>query len=223
MTFDFTQLIYRKKDAFTKDECKFLIEEHARLNDNDVLEHCPDANTGEDTYSTFKRASLVEGTEAYKLVFRANEQLINEYMDYLDSFGMFHMAIRETMKFSHMYRLLKYETGAKIHPHSDHIPFVYGSATFNLNDEYTGGDFSFWNGKYKVKLAAGEAMIWPADYFWVHEVEPITSGVRYATNSFLLSIPQPAIDGIIKLMMKEENNPAYQELVRRTSYRIKNT
>jgi len=156
-------------------------------------------------------------------VFRANENLINEYMDYLDSFGMFHVSIRETMKFSHMFRLLKYETGAKIHPHSDHVPFVYGSATFNLNDEYTGGDFVFWNGKHRVKLDAGEAMIWPADYFWVHEVEEIKSGTRYATNSFLLSVPQQVIDGITRIMIKEESNPAYQDLVRNTSYNIRNT
>jgi hypothetical protein len=220
---DLTKLIYHKKQAFTKEECQFLIEEHARLNDNNVLEHCPDATTGVDTYSTFKRASLQEGTEAYNLVFRANENLINEYMDYLDSFGMFHVSIRETMKFSHMFRLLKYETGAKIHPHSDHVPFVYGSATFNLNDEYTGGDFVFWNGKHRVRLDAGEAMIWPADYFWVHEVETITSGTRYATNSFLLSVPQQVIDGITRIMIKEESNPAYQDLVRNTSYNIRNT
>jgi len=220
---DLTKLIYHKKQAFTKEECQFLIEEHARLNDNNVLEHCPDATTGIDTYSTFKRASLQEGTEAYNLVFRANENLINEYMDYLDSFGMFHVSIRETMKFSHMFRLLKYETGAKIHPHSDHVPFVYGSATFNLNDEYTGGDFVFWNGKHRVRLDAGEAMIWPADYFWVHEVETITSGTRYATNSFLLSVPQQVIDGITRIMIKEESNPAYQDLVRNTSYNIRNT
>ena len=223
MTVDLTQLIYRKKQAFTKDECQFLIEEHARIKENYILEHCPDAVSGEDTYSTFKRAALIEGTEAYKLVFRANEKLINEYMDYLDSFGMFHVAIRETMKFSHMYRLLKYEPGTKIHPHSDHVPFVYGSATFNLNDDYTGGDFVFWNGKYRVGLEAGEAMIWPADYYWVHEVEEIKTGVRYATNSFLLSVPQPVIDGITNIMMKEENNPAYQALVSRTSYNIRNT
>ena len=91
--------------------------------------------------------------------------------------------------YSHMYRLLKYDTGAKIHPHTDHDPFVYGSCTFNLNDDYTGGDFSFWNGKHKIKLGKGDALIFPADHFWVHEVLPIESGLRYSTNSFLQKIP----------------------------------
>jgi hypothetical protein len=38
-------------------------------------------------------------------------------------------------------------------------------------------------------LEKGEAMIWPADYFWVHEVKPIISGARYSLNTFLCSVP----------------------------------
>ncbi len=33
-------------------------------------------------------------------------------------------------------------------------------------------------------------MIWPADYFWVHEVEEIQSGTRYSVNCFIRSTPQ---------------------------------
>ena len=32
-------------------------------------------------------------------------------------------------------------------------------------------------------------MIWPADFFWVHEVEEITDGTRYSANTFLCSQP----------------------------------
>ena len=33
-------------------------------------------------------------------------------------------------------------------------------------------------------------MIWPADFLWVHEVQEITSGVRYSVNCFLRDSPQ---------------------------------
>ena len=33
-------------------------------------------------------------------------------------------------------------------------------------------------------------MIWPADFFWVHEVKEITSGVRYSVNCFMRDSPQ---------------------------------
>ena len=221
MTINFTQLIFCKKNALTKDECQFLMAEHSRLQDNDMLENCPDANTGILTPSSFKRGILEYGTEAWNLVFKVNETLINEYMDYLDTFKMFHIPyLRNSMMFSHMYRLLKYEVGAKIHPHSDHDPHVYGSATFNLNDDYTGGDFVFWNGKHRLKLEAGEGMIWPADYFWVHEVEPIKTGVRYSTNSFLLNIPQPLRSELNNVIANESNNPDYQNYIKTHQYQI---
>mgnify|MGYP006283094167 CR=1 FL=1 len=190
MKFDITDLIYKVPNFLTESECKSLIEEYELRSEESSLEHCPDANTGVDTYSSFKRICLVEGTENYNLIFSKTEEAINQYIEYLDSFKCFHIpGLKTALLYSHMYRLMKYDVGSKIHPHSDHDAFVYGSITFNLNDDYSGGEFKFFNGDYEVKLKRGEMMIWPADFFWVHEVSPITSGVRYSTNSFLLSIP----------------------------------
>jgi hypothetical protein len=45
---------------------------------------------------------------------------------------------------------MKYETGAEIHPHSDHDLGTYGSISFNLNEDYKGGEFKFFNGNYTV-------------------------------------------------------------------------
>jgi hypothetical protein len=190
MSFDMSKLIYRKKSALTKEQAQFLIEEHKRLERTSMLESCQHAVTGIDTVSSYQRIALEDNTEAFDIVYKANEDLINEYMDYLDTFKMFHTLIRDVMTYSHMFRVLKYETGATVHPHTDHSPFIYGSATFNLNDDYTGGEFAFWNGTHKVALEAQEAMIWPADFFWVHGVDKVTSGTRYSVNSFLQSIPE---------------------------------
>jgi hypothetical protein len=189
MSLNLSELILHKKNFLTSDECGFLINEYEKRNQEYVLERCPEANTGIDTFSTFKRIDLTYGTQAFDIVHSATERMINLYHDYLDTFESFHTKYRECLMYSHMYRLLKYDTGAKIHPHTDHDPFVYGSCTFNLNDDYTGGDFSFWNGKHKIKLGKGDALIFPADHFWVHEVLPIESGLRYSTNSFLQKIP----------------------------------
>jgi predicted 2-oxoglutarate/Fe(II)-dependent dioxygenase YbiX len=85
---------------------------------------------------------------------------------------------------------MKYETGAEIHPHSDHAPGTYGSISFNLNDNYEGGEFKFFNGNYTIPLNKGDALIFPADYFWVHEVTKVTKGERYSINSFIRSHPE---------------------------------
>ena len=221
MTILLSDLIFRKKNVLSREECDLLIEEHRRLAQDIQLEHCAEATTGLDTRSTFQRVGLNTGTPARDIVFNATESMVNEYMDYLDSFGMFHTYMRSSMLYSHMYRLLKYEPGEKIHPHTDHEPFIYGSCTINLNDSYTGGDFVFWKGRYRVKLEPGEAMIWPADYFWVHEVEPVTTGIRYSTNSFLMNIPHPVKLMTSEFISRESNSVDWKEYDRLERYNIR--
>jgi hypothetical protein len=220
------QLIYHKKSFLNEEQCKFIISEYDKLSDNFKLESCPEASTNIETYSTFKRVELIEGTEAFNLVHKSTETVINEYVDYLDSFKMFHVMLKDKMLFSHMYRLLKYEVGAKIHPHTDHNISVYGSCTFNLNDEYTGGEFSFWRGKYDISLGRGDVLIFPADFYWVHEVKPIKTGVRYSTNSFLQDVPESMRKQLFQFksrMLKKElegNGIYHNEMKNR--YKIKN-
>jgi len=187
--FDITNLILHKPRFLSNEKCNFLIEHFENNKQRVEKEHCPHAETGIETYSSYDVIDILYGTEEHKLVSSSIEEMINMWQDYTDQFQMFHKWKRNSMLFSHKLRLMKYETGAKIHPHTDHDPHVYGSCTFNLNDEYEGGDFVFFRGKKKIKLNKGDALIFPSDYFWVHEVKPITKGVRYSTNCFLQNIP----------------------------------
>lgn len=190
MELKLTDLIFHQKQFLSKDECDFLINESNTRYKEYAMEACPEATTGIQTKSTFQMVDLKIGSEGWKIIHYATERMINAYHDYLDQFGAFHVNYRKMLNYSHLYRLLRYDTGAKIHPHVDHEPYVYGSCTFNLNDDYTGGEFAWFKGQHKLKLGAGDAVIWPADYFWVHEVEPIESGTRYSANSFLQELPE---------------------------------
>lgn len=221
MSINLSQLIFHKKNFLTPEQCDLLINEYEQRNNENVLERCPEANTGIDTYSTFKRIELLLNTPAFKIIHDATEQMVNEYHDYLDTFGAFHTEYRQCLLHSHMYRLLKYETGAKIHPHTDHEPFVYGSCTFNLNDDYEGGEFSFWNGQHKIKLGQGDALIFPADHFWVHAVDPITQGVRYSTNSFLQKLPNKLKEEVFEYVNAKGNFYTNYRYYDGTFYRVK--
>jgi hypothetical protein len=191
--FDITNLILHKPKFLSNEQCDFLIKYFENNKHRKEREHCPHAVTGIDTDSTFDVIDILYGSEENKLVSLSIEKMINMWQDYTDEFKMFHKLKRNSMLYSHKLRLMKYETGAKIHPHTDHDPHVYGSCTFNLNDNYEGGDFVFFRGKKKIKLSKGDALIFPSDYFWVHEVEQITKGVRYSTNCFLQNIPTSII------------------------------
>ena len=184
-----TDLIYLKRNFLSRDQCDIIINEFESSPLREGKEHCRHAFTDVDTVSTFKVKDSQMGTESFSLIHSTIENIINEYHDYLDTFNSFHVMRRSSMLHPHKYRIMKYKKGAWIHPHVDHGSGIYGSCTINLNDEYEGGDFAFWGGKHKVKLGIGDVMIWPADYFWVHQVEEITEGTRYSANTFLCKYP----------------------------------
>ena len=206
MNFDISNLILHKHNFLSEKECDTLIEYYEKNKKRSSREHCHHAVTGVDTESTFDVIDILYGTEEHKLVSSSLEKMINLYHNHTDQFKMFHIMRRNDMLYSHRLRLMKYETGAKIHPHTDHIPHVYGSCTFNLNEEYEGGEFALFRGKKKIKLKRGDALIFPADNYWVHEVKPITKGVRYSTNCFLQSLPQSILEHLSSLEAALYNN-----------------
>ena len=84
-------------------------------------------------------------------------------------------------------RILKYEKGQCIKDHCDVNNIVRASCTLNLNEDYEGGEFRFFDGQIKHSFKTGDAMIFPAEPIWIHGTEPIKKGIRYAINCFLNS------------------------------------
>jgi len=189
-----TDLILHIPNFLSPEECQILINAYdVREEEQWRYEACSHASSGKQTISTFRSVVLTQDDTEYELFYKSTEKVINKYHRYLDEFNSFHVNFKKALLYSHEYRLMKYYPGAWIHPHVDSgvaDPYVFASCTFNLNEEYTGGDFVFFKGKHRVKLGRGDAMIWPADYFWVHEVEEVKSGFRYSANSFLQCLPQ---------------------------------
>jgi len=188
--FDITKLILRIPNFLTHEECDSLINEYEHRQIEACLETSRNYNTDKIEDSSFEVVELNPNTFNFNLIRDKTKKIVKEYINYLDQPKYFFTKLlKESLKFSHSYRVMKYKEGSSIFPHTDHGLGIYGSVTFNLNDDYTGGEFSFFNGKHSITLGKGEAIIFPADYFWVHEVAPITKGTRYSLNSFLLKYP----------------------------------
>ena len=71
--------------------------------------------------------------------------------------------------------------------HVDHFdlhPRVL-SCSFILNEEYDGGDFSFFEGKHIVKKKAGSAVVFPSNFCFPHAVTPVTNGDRHAVITWI--------------------------------------
>ena len=83
-------------------------------------------------------------------------------------------------------RILRYEKGQFIEDHTDvGLDYNRASCSLNLNEDYEGGEFRFFDGKIKEVFKTGDAMIFPAEPIWIHGTEPITKGTRYSVNCFL--------------------------------------
>ena len=189
MDFKLSDLIYHIPKFISKNDCQKLIEYYENNIDKTSHEHSFDINNNAIKPSLFKSLELSEETEEYYIIFSATEKVINLYCKYLNEQKLFFPTFKNHFAYSHKQRLLKYEKGAYMHMHTDLSIFTQGSITFNLNDNYDGGDFSFFNGHYKVKLGCGDALIFPAGLHWIHGVDKIISGCRYSTNSFLQPVP----------------------------------
>ena len=82
-------------------------------------------------------------------------------------------------------RILKYDIGQCIKDHTDVGGTIRASCTLNLNEDYEGGEFRFFDGKIKETFKTGDAMLFPAEPIWIHGTEPIIKGTRYSINCFL--------------------------------------
>jgi len=80
------------------------------------------------------------------------------------------------------YELLKYPEGCFYIQHTDSFkarPRAV-SCSFILNDDFEGGEFAFFDRELKYKLEKGDAIMFPSNFMYPHEIMPVTKGTRYS-------------------------------------------
>ena len=88
--------------------------------------------------------------------------------------------------------LLKYEVGGKYEIHTDHSHQTQRTLTFilNLNEDYDGGDFVFYNQDNtemkRVNCKTATCIMFPSNFQYPHRIEPITKGTRYSIVAWLI-------------------------------------
>jgi predicted 2-oxoglutarate/Fe(II)-dependent dioxygenase YbiX len=80
------------------------------------------------------------------------------------------------------YELLRYAEGCFYTEHTDSFkerPRAV-SCSFILNDDFEGGEFAFFDKELVYKLEKGDALMFPSNFMYPHEVMPVTNGTRYS-------------------------------------------
>lgn len=80
------------------------------------------------------------------------------------------------------YQLLHYSEGYYFKEHADDNGGLKRvlTCTLNISDDHDGGLFRFLRGEFDVRLNAGDAVLFPSNFMFPHEVTEITRGERHA-------------------------------------------
>ena len=98
-----------------------------------------------------------------------------------------HSLIQSNIQSDSGYSLLRYKENQFIGEHIDasgRSPREL-SCSIILNDNYVGGEFSFFNNQKKYDLKKGDLIMFPSNFMYPHEVLPVTQGVRYSIITWL--------------------------------------
>lgn len=193
MTFDhkITDLKFHINKLVPKEVCKYFINVYENNSKYECLESSYKHETKKNEQDNFKCINLttlamenknfIEPLEIAKkyINIMITNYVLNIQKNICSTFDSLHI------KNSFNIRILKYEKGQCIKDHTDIEGTVRASCTLNLNEDYEGGEFRFFNGRIKHSFKTGDAMIFPAEPIWIHGTEPIIKGVRYSINCFL--------------------------------------
>lgn len=158
-----------------------------------------DFNYAESTYSTHKGLSPdKKRVEMDEIWIRNGLPFYDELKDCVSSVADLYakevkkskrdFVVQKTTDF----RLNKYEKGGYMSLHCDNIHHSHGqkygypqaTVLLFLNDDFKGGQFIV--SELQLNIKKGDAIIFPSNFMFPHEVKKVTSGTRWSIVSWLM-------------------------------------
>jgi hypothetical protein len=177
-------------NVFSKEECNYLIDVFEKHKDKTFLEsslkYSDKENKTEHQTDNFHALSLMDNKDlkALQIAVKGIQTMLVNYLSFQKTNFSKSLTSRYNNSTNNI-RILKYAEGEEIKDHLDMNKSNRASCSINLNENYEGGVFSFFHGKYKINLKQGQGMIFPTEPIWIHGVEKIIKGSRYSVNCFL--------------------------------------
>ena len=110
----------------------------------------------------------------------------NAFKSYLQEFTFFDSIQGETTGWDHVLYL-----GDKAQEYKEHVDvstvFEQRTLTWSLilNDNYDGGDFTFFEGEYKIPKKAYSAIVFPSNFCFPHAITPVSNGDRHVILTWI--------------------------------------
>ena len=196
MNIKLLDLIYRLNGLVSKKSCEYFISSF----ENNIKLVGPESSLkygGEhdgkkvvDNFDSLPLHSYLDNKEikaVYDLACVYLETALLNYVSHLKK-NVCSTILKSQYNYPTAVRILRYQKGSQILDHSDAINVgrpIYAACTLNLNNDYTGGEFSFFDGRHLETFSTGDAMVFPSSPMWIHGTKPIISGTRYCINAFI--------------------------------------
>ena len=169
------------KDVITSELCDELISLHKKEKTNTEKESYTEG-TNVECYNLDLDNYEEHGKKVYEVVEGIIDKVLLDHIHFPDDVYYGNFMLRE------------HYGGTSLH--TDGI-FDDGNLTqarvlsiiIALTDDYDGGLFNFPEQSYQVKLKRGEAITFPPNYFYPHEVSPPSNGERYTLTLWVLIDP----------------------------------
>ena len=178
--------IYVFDNILSHESCDLILKEYEKADWKDSLvgnnELNPDIRNCK-VINISSEDNIKENLEIRKLIdntiFDAVGNIINKISNELKN-----ITIREDSGYS----LLKYTKDGFYEEHVDTDSVINNrrfSCSLCINDDYEGGEFSFFNDEIKYNIKKGSVIVFPSNHLYPHQILPITKGIRYSIITWL--------------------------------------
>ena len=180
--------IHIEENAITDKLCRLIIEEYENsddwvpgtVNDYNIAQsrECEAIYLSHDEVIQ-KKFNVRKNI--YDDIFKIVNASLEKYMKKCNALGYINV------KGDTGYILLKYNKGDYVREHVDTWSGENRtlSCSIILNNDYEGGELTFFDGKYKLNPKKGDIVIFPSSFTYPHQVLPVTSGTRYAIITWI--------------------------------------
>lgn len=183
------QYIYVFNDAVSDDLCKLILEEYSNSDEwtdssigdksnpvNKLVRNCQQISLSQEKY-------LIKNYEKRKKI---DEEIYLSVKKSVEAYQSKHPEFQIDIDTG--YQLLKYEEGNFYIEHTDSFKEEQRSlsCSLQLNDDYGGGEFAFFNRQMMIKSRRGSAIMFPSNFMFPHEIMPVTKGTRYSIITWLV-------------------------------------
>ncbi len=174
-------------NVISDENCDLILNEYAqsddwtesRTGDGNVNKHIRNC----DIISISQANTILKNSETRQkidhLLFNASGEALKKYIELFPNCEV---------NTDSGYDLLKYEVGGYYSLHTDSFKDIPRSVScsFNLNDNYDGGEFAFFDKELIIRAPKGSAIVFPSNFMYPHEIMEVKNGTRYSVVTWFI-------------------------------------